>query len=69
MILLAVVRLGDAAYGVFICDEIEGRVGRTISVAAAYTALERMEVRSFVRSWSAESTPVRGGRAKKDPTA
>ena len=65
MILLAVVRLGDEAYGVSICDEIEGRAGRTISVAAAYTALERMEARDFVRSRIAESTPVRGGRAKK----
>ena len=65
MILLAVVRLGDEAYGVSICDEIEGRVERAISVAAAYTALERMETRGLVRSWTAESTPVRGGRAKK----
>ncbi len=65
MILLAVVRLGDEAYGVSICDEIEGRVERTISVAATYTALERMEARGFVRSRIAESTPVRGGRAKK----
>lgn len=65
MILLAVVRLGDEAYGVSICDEIEGRVDRTISVAAAYTALERMEARGFVRTRIAESTPVRGGRAKK----
>ena len=65
MILLAVVRLGDDAYGVSICDEIEGRVERTISVAATYTALERMEARGFVRSRIAEATPVRGGRAKK----
>ncbi len=65
MILLAVIRLGDEAYGVSICDEIEGRVDRTISVAAAYTALERMEARGLVRSWIGESTPVRGGRAKK----
>ncbi len=65
MILLAVLRLGDEAYGVSICDEIEGRVDRTISVAAAYTALERMEARGFVGSRIAESTPVRGGRAKK----
>ncbi len=64
MILLAVVRLGDEAYGVSICDEIEGRVDRTISVAAAYTALERMVARGLVRSRIAGSTPVRGGRAK-----
>lgn len=65
MILLAVVRLGDDAYGVSICDEIEARSGRTISVAAAYTALERLEARGFVNSWTAEASPVRGGRAKK----
>ena len=65
MILLAMVRLGDEAYGVSICQEIEGRIERTISVAAAYTALERMEARGFVHTRIAESTPVRGGRAKK----
>lgn len=65
MILLAVVRLGEGGYGVAVCDEIERRTGRSISVAATYTALERMEERGFVRSRVDEPTPVRGGRARK----
>lgn len=65
MIMLTVVRLSDDAYGVSICDEIERRAGRSISVASAYSALRRLEARGFVRSWEAPATPVRGGRSKK----
>lgn len=65
MVLLAVARLGDGAYGVSVCEEIEQRTGRSVSVAAAYTALDRLEKRDMVRSWISDATPVRGGRAKK----
>ena len=65
MILLAVVRLEEGAYGVAVCEEIERRTGRSISVAATYTALERMEERRLVRSRVEGPTPVRGGRARK----
>ena len=49
LVLLALVRLGDDAYGVTIRSEIEARTGRTISLASAYAALERMEQRQFVK--------------------
>lgn len=65
MIMLTVVRLGDDAYGVSICEEIERRARRTVSVASAYSALRRLDARGFVRSWEGSATPVRGGRAKK----
>lgn len=66
LILLALVRLGeDRAYGVTIREEIEHRAGRSISLAAAYAALDRLERRGYVLSWVAEATAVRGGRAKK----
>ncbi len=65
MVLLALVRLGDHAYGVTIREEIEARAGRSISVAATYTALERLGRRDFVQSWTSQPTAVRGGRAKK----
>jgi PadR family transcriptional regulator, regulatory protein PadR len=65
LILFAVLRLGDEAYGVTVRDEIETRTGRTISAGAVYTALERLEARGFVESWFGDPTPARGGRRKR----
>jgi DNA-binding PadR family transcriptional regulator len=42
LVLLAVLRLGDSAYGVAIIDELESRTGREISQAATYIALKRL---------------------------
>lgn len=65
MILLAILRVGDDAYGVTIAHEIEDKAGRTVQLPAVYAALERLEKQSLVRSWIGEATPQRGGRAKK----
>ncbi len=65
MILLATLRLGDAAYGVPIASEIESTGGRRVVVAAVYTALDRLERNGLVSSAIGESTPERGGRAKR----
>lgn len=65
LVLLALVRLGEDAYGVPIRTEIEGRAGRAISLAAVYAALDRLEVRGHVRSWLSEPLAERGGRARK----
>jgi len=65
LILFALLRLGDDAYGVTIRQEIEKRTGRNVSSGAIYTALERMEVRGYVTSRMGEPTPERGGRRKK----
>ena len=48
LLLLALLRLGDDAYGVPIRDEIEERTGRVISPGAIYTALDRLETRGLV---------------------
>jgi DNA-binding PadR family transcriptional regulator len=65
LILLALVRLGGDAYGVPVRSEIVGRAGRSISLAAVYAALDRMEQRGHVESWLSEPLPERGGRARK----
>ena len=64
-ILLALIRLGDDAYGVTIREAIEARTGRPISPGALYTALTRMEKRGFVTSRLGEPTPERGGKRKR----
>jgi DNA-binding PadR family transcriptional regulator len=65
LILLALVRLRDNAYGVTIRREIETRTGREISVGAVYTALERLQRKGYVSSRVGDPTPERGGRAKR----
>ena len=65
MILLAVLRVGDEAYGVQIAREIEATSGRRVLLGAAYAALERLENNGFVSSSIGDTTPQRGGRAKR----
>jgi DNA-binding PadR family transcriptional regulator len=65
MILLAVLRLDDNAYGVPIATEIENTTGRSVALATLYAALERLESKGWVSSRLGESTAERGGRAKR----
>jgi len=65
LILLAALRLGAGAYGVSIRDEIESRTGRRLTRGAIYTALRRLEAKGFLVGRLGESTPERGGRAKR----
>ena len=65
MLLLAILRIGEDAYGVQIAREIEVTVGRRVLLGAAYTALDRLERNGLVCSTTGEPTPERGGRAKR----
>jgi len=65
MLLLAVLRVGEDAYGVPIARELEHTGGRPTTLAAVYLALERMRERGLVKSRLGDPTPQRGGRAKK----
>lgn len=65
MILLALMRLGDDAYGVPIARELEATVGRPVALASVYATLDRLVERGLVDSELGEPTAERGGRAKK----
>lgn len=65
LVLMAVLRLGDEAYGMRIHDELENRAGRRCSHGALYTTLDRLEQKEYVSSSVGEPTAERGGRAKK----
>jgi len=65
MVLLALVRLREDAYGVPIVREIEERTGREVAVGSVYATLERLEQKGLVSSALGDSTPERGGRAKR----
>ncbi len=65
MILLAILRVGEDAYGVPIAREIENTGRRNVAIAAVYASLERLAARGLVTSSLGDPTPERGGRGKK----
>jgi PadR family transcriptional regulator PadR len=68
LILLAILRLRDNAYGVTIRAELADRARRTVAPGALYTALERLETKGLITSRMSDPTPQRGGRAKRHVT-
>lgn len=65
VVLLAVMRLDDNAYGVPIGREIEEATGREVAIGSVYATLARLEAKGFVTSDLGEPTAERGGRAKR----
>jgi len=65
VVLLAILRLGDDAYGVTIRREIAECTGREVAPGALYTTLDRLEEKGLVASKYGDPTPERGGRAKR----
>jgi PadR family transcriptional regulator, regulatory protein PadR len=57
-------RLGAGAYGAAIREKIEA-MGRTCSIGALYTTVDRLEKKGLLETWMGEATPQRGGRAKR----
>ena len=64
LVLLALIRLGDDAYGVPISQTIEENSGREVALGSVYITLERLQNKGLVSSELGEPTAVRGGRAK-----
>ena len=62
IVLLAVLRVGEAAYGVPVHDEIVRLTGRDLTLGTVYKTLARLEQKGFVRSYEGDPTPQRGGR-------
>ena len=65
LLLLAVIQLGDEAYGVPIARELERQRGRDVSVGSVYASLERLESKGLVTSALGDPTPERGGKARR----
>jgi DNA-binding PadR family transcriptional regulator len=65
VVLLAILRVGEEAYGVPIRAEIEACTGRDPAPGALYTTLDRLEDKGFVTSRMGDPTPQRGGRARR----
>jgi DNA-binding PadR family transcriptional regulator len=65
IVLLAVLRLGEDAYGVPIRSDIERRTGRSLTVGALYRTLDRLEAKGYLTSSFGDPSPERGGRSRR----
>ena len=65
LVLLAVVRLDDDAYGMSIRRDIEECSGRHVAIGAVYATLERLRDKGYVRGMKGDTSPERDGRARK----
>lgn len=65
MVMLAVVRLGDDAYGWTVGQELERVAGRTVSSGALYTTINRLERKGWLASREGEKTEERGFRPRR----
>ena len=65
MVLLAVLRRKDEAYGMSIRDELDATANRQVSRSALYITLERLIEKGYLKAHMGDPSPERGGRAKR----
>ena len=65
ILLLAILSLGENAYGVTIRREVSKATGKDWSIGAIYDPLYRLEKREYVESCLSQPTSERGGRSKR----
>jgi DNA-binding PadR family transcriptional regulator len=65
IILLAILALGDEAYGATLMKHLSRVTGREWSIGAIYDPLYRLEKTGFVLSAETGPTSVRGGRSRR----
>lgn len=65
MILLAVLRLGEGAYGAAILDELRSATGRAPSSGALSTTLDRLEKKGLLTSGYEQGDESRGGHPRR----
>lgn len=65
LVLLAVARVGEDAYGAPVWGAIVEHTGRELTLGAVHKTLMRLEDKGLLRSRLSEPTPRRGGRRKR----
>jgi len=65
LVLLALLRLKEDAYGVTVRQEIEARTRRRVAIGAVYACLERLERKGHVAARVSDPQPIPGGRSRK----
>jgi DNA-binding PadR family transcriptional regulator len=64
-VLLAIVRLGDEAYGRAVLKEVQTRLDREVAAGAVHATLDRLEKKGLVSSRLGSGTPIRAGRPRR----
>jgi PadR family transcriptional regulator, regulatory protein PadR len=65
LLITSAANLAENAYGAAMRESIMQATGRSCSIGALYTTLDRLEDKGLVRTWMAEGTPQRGGRSRR----
>ena len=65
LVLLALLRLGNGAYGATIRREIQERTRRDVSIGSIYVTLARLERKKMVVAYVGLPSRERGGRRRK----
>jgi PadR family transcriptional regulator PadR len=65
LVLMAVLHVGEEAFGSAIRDELEARSGRPASRGAVYITLDRLEDKGMLRSVLRDATSARGLRPRR----
>jgi len=63
--LLAVMRLGEDAYGARIQEELDGAARRSAAISSIYITLTRLESKGMVRSSMGAPRGERGGKPRR----
>ncbi len=65
LVMLAVLRLGNEAYGMTVRRELEKTARRSVTIGSVYGTLERLEEKGLMDSWRGDPETVRGGRSRR----
>ena len=65
LVLLAVLRCGEDAYGMAVRRELLERASRDAAIGAVYATLDRMEEKGLVKSAFSSGGEARAGRPKR----
>ena len=65
LVLVAVLRLGNDAYGISIHNFIVGLTRTRVAMSSVYFPLERLVRKGFLQAVRGEPTPQRGGMGKR----
>jgi DNA-binding PadR family transcriptional regulator len=65
LVLFALLRLGNGAFGAAIHREIVARTGRRVAASAVYVTLDRLETKRMVCAYTGNPSRQRGGRRRR----
>ena len=65
LVLIAVLKLRDDAYGISVYKYVVGLTGKDVSVSSVYFPLERLVRKGYLQTLKGEPTPQRGGMSKR----